>query len=68
MSAVAHVPGAAWAATHRLVVLALVTALVAAVVVLAVVLLTGDATVAGTSPTLPAHDAGCAGARPHTAC
>ena len=71
MSAIAHLPGSAWAVTHRaLVLVAVLAALVlAAGVTAAVVLLTGDESVAGTSvPTIPAVPDTCFGAPVNSAC
>ncbi|MCZ2847432.1 hypothetical protein [Modestobacter sp. VKM Ac-2978] len=68
MSAIAHVPGSAWAATHLALVLAVAMALVAALV-LTVVLVVRDSTAATpAAPSVPYFYDTCAGAMPVSAC
>lgn len=73
MSAIAHLPGPAWAAAHRTAVIVLAVVLLTAGVLLAVVLLTGDTTAtappaARTFPDLPAYEDTCSDARVGAAC
>ncbi|MCZ2824631.1 MULTISPECIES: hypothetical protein [unclassified Modestobacter] len=65
MSAIAHVPGSAWAATHRFLVFALTMAFVAALV-LVVALIARDSPAA--TPSAPYFYDTCAGAMPRSAC
>ena len=69
MSAIAHVPGAGWAAAHRALFLVLALVVVAAAVALAVVL-TAQGSTAGSTvlPDLPSYDDGCTGATAGSAC
>lgn len=72
MSAIAHLPGPAWAGAHR-VVLVVAMALLTATVLLAVVLLTGDTPAAAPPasqplPDLPAYEDTCPHARVGAAC
>jgi hypothetical protein len=69
MSAITHVPGTAWAGTHRALTLVLAMVLVAVAVTLTVVLLTRGTTSAGTGiPDLPSYDDTCPNAPVGAAC
>ena len=73
MSAIAHLPGPAWAGTHRAVVVIVAMVLLTAAVLLAVVLLTGDTTAAAppaarTLPDLPAYEDTCPSSPVGAAC
>ena len=69
MSAITHVPGAAWAGTHRALTILVAMALLAVAVTLAVVLLTRDTTaVSPAFPDLPEYDNTCANAPVRAAC
>ena len=71
MSAIAHLPGATWAAAHRALVLVLALLVVTAAVTLAVLLATRTST-AGSGPTLvpelPRYEDVCPGYTPGTPC
>jgi hypothetical protein len=69
MSAIAHVPGATWAAAHRAVVLALTVVLMAAAVTVAALLLAGGSTDASPAgPAIPSVEDTCSGARVGSPC
>jgi hypothetical protein len=70
MSAIAHLPGSAWTATHRTLVLfaAVAVVLLAAAVTAAVLLMTGDETAASTPGPLDSWTDTCVGAAADSAC
>jgi hypothetical protein len=71
MSAIAHLPGATWAAAHRALLLVLAVLVVTAAVTLAVLLATRTSTSgSGTTPVqeLPRHEDVCPGYTPGTLC
>jgi len=70
MTAIAHVPGATWAATHRALVLfaAVAVVLLAAAGTAAVLLMTGDETATGTPGPLDSWTDTCVGAPVGSAC
>jgi hypothetical protein len=71
MSAIAHVPGATWAAAHRALFLALALVVVAVAVTLAVFLTTRTTTAdSGTTPVpeLPRYEDTCRGYTPGNPC
>ena len=70
MSAIAHLPGSAWTATHRTLTLfaAVVVVLLAAAVTTAVLLMTGDETATSTPGPMESWTDTCVGAPVGSAC